>query len=60
VTAPIEDCLTVVLKALEKCDLPANEVIAWCSAMLDNDRMGFIARQPLQTLRSRAQASAGR
>jgi hypothetical protein len=30
----IEDCLSVVLKALEKCDLPANEVIAWCSAIL--------------------------
>ena len=46
----IEDCLTVVLKALEKCDLPANEVIAWCSAMLDNNRVGFIAREPLQAL----------
>jgi hypothetical protein len=46
----IEDCLSVVLKALEKCDLPADEVIAWCSAMLDNDRVGFIAREPLQAL----------
>jgi hypothetical protein len=59
-THDIEDCLTVVLKALEKGDLPANEVIAWCSAMLDNDRVGFIARQPLQALQSHAQASAGR
>jgi hypothetical protein len=56
----IEGCLDVLLKALEKCDLPANEVIAWCSAMLDNDRVGFIARGPLQSLRSRAQAAAGR
>ena len=56
----IEDCLSVVLKALEKCDLPANEVIAWCSAMLDNDRVGVIARQPLQALRTHAQAAAGR
>ncbi len=56
----IEDCLTVVLKALEKCDLPANEVIAWCSAMLDNDRVDFIARQPLQALRTHAQAARGR
>src|SRR5262249_45010515 len=46
----IEDCLTVVLKAVEKGDQPANEVIAWCSAMLDMDRVGFIARAPLQTL----------
>ena len=56
----IEDCLTVVLKALEKGDLPANEVVAWCSAMLDTDRVGFIARTPLQALRTYAQAAAGR
>jgi hypothetical protein len=56
----IEDCLTVVLKALEKCDLPAKEVVAWCSAMLDTDRVGFIARELLQALRTRAQVAAGR
>ena len=59
-TQDVEDCLGVVLKALEKCDLPATEVIAWCSAMLDSDRVGFIARESLQSLRNRAQASAGR
>ena len=59
-TQDIEDCLGVVLKDLEKCDLPATEVIAWCSAMLDTDRVGFIAREPLQSLRSRAQATTGR
>jgi len=59
-TQDIEDCLGVVLKDLEKCDLPATEVIAWCSAMLDSDRVGFIARESLQSLRSRAQAAAGR
>ena len=59
-TQDIEDCLDVVLKALEKCDLPAAEVIAWCSAMLDADRVGFIARGPLQALRTHAQAAAGR
>ena len=59
-TPDIEDCLDVVLRALEKCDLPAAEVIAWCSAMLDNDRVGFIARESLQSLRNRAQATAGR
>jgi hypothetical protein len=58
-TQDIEDCLDVVLKALAKCDLPATEVIAWCSALLDNDRVGFIAREPLQSLRNRAQAAAG-
>jgi uncharacterized Zn finger protein len=56
-TQDIEGCLDVVLKALEECALPATEVIAWCSAMLDNDRVGFIARQPLQALRSHAQAA---
>jgi hypothetical protein len=55
----IEDCLDVVVKALEKCDLPANEVIAWCSAMFENDRVGFIADKSLQSLRKGAQATAG-
>jgi hypothetical protein len=59
-TQDIEGCLDVVLRALEKCDLPADEVVAWCSATLDNDRVGFIARGPLQALRNRAQAAAGR
>ncbi len=59
-TQDIEDCLTVVLKALAKCDLPANEVIAWCSAMLDNDHVGFIARASLQALGTQAQAAVGR
>jgi hypothetical protein len=59
-TPDIEGCLTVVLKALAKSDLPAAEVVAWCSAMLENDRVGFIARQPLQALRTHAQAAAGR
>ena len=52
-TEDIEDCLGVVLENLKKCDLPATEVIAWCSTMLDNDRVGFIAREPLQSLRNR-------
>ena len=38
-TEGIEDCVRVVLKALQKCDLPAAEGIAWCSAMLDHDRV---------------------
>lgn len=56
-TDDIEDCLSVVLEELRKCDLPANDVIAWCSAMLANDRVGFIAREPLQSLRNRSQAA---
>jgi uncharacterized Zn finger protein len=59
-TEDIEDCLRVVLKPLEKCDLPAAEIIAWCSAMLEKDRVGFIAREPLQSLRKRLQAAGAR
>jgi hypothetical protein len=54
-TDDIEDCLSVVLQALKKCDLPTDEITAWCSAMLDNDRVGFIAREPLESLRNEFQ-----
>jgi hypothetical protein len=56
----IEDCLKVVLTALPKCELPAADVIAWCSAMLENDRVGFIARDALEALRKRFQTLTGR
>ena len=59
-TEEIEDCLSVVLNPLEKCNLPAADIIAWCSAMLDNDRVGFIAREPIQSLRNHFQATAAR
>jgi len=54
----IEDCLSVVLQALRQCKLPANEVLAWCSAMIANDRVGFLAEQSLQSLRTQFQAAA--
>ena len=57
-TEDIEDCMNVVLEALTKCDLPASEVITWCSAMLESDRVGFIAREPLQSLRNHFQTTA--
>ena len=56
-TDDIEDCLSVVLKGLKKCDLPKDEVITWCSAMLKNDRVGCIAQDELQTLRNQFQAA---
>jgi uncharacterized Zn finger protein len=56
----IEDCLNVVLVALKTSDLPATEVIAWCAAILKNDRIGFIAREPLQSLRDHFQKTAPR
>lgn len=59
-TEDIEECLSVVVETLETCDLPAAEIITWCSAMLDNDRVGFIAREPLQSLRTHFQAAATR
>jgi uncharacterized Zn finger protein len=59
-TDDIEDCLSVVLTTLKKSDLPVEEVVAWCSAMLDTDRVGFIAREPLQSLRNHLQAAAAR
>ena len=59
-TEEIEDCLGVVITGLKKCDLPAAEVIAWCTAMLANDRVGFIARESLESLRQRYQQSAAR
>jgi len=59
-TEDIEDCLCVILKALEKCNLAPAEIITWCSAMKDNDRVGFIAREPLQALRERLQSDAAR
>jgi hypothetical protein len=59
-SADIEDCLRVVLKALEQCDLPAVEISAWCSAMQANDRVGFIAQESLESLRRRVQAAGAR
>jgi hypothetical protein len=54
----IEDCLNVVLQALRTSALSANEVRAWCSAMLANDRVGFIAEKSLQSLQTHFQAAA--
>jgi hypothetical protein len=59
-TEDIEECLSVVITALKKCDLPADEVLTWCSAMLANDRVAFIAREPLQSLRKQFQAARER
>jgi hypothetical protein len=35
----MESCLSVVIEAVTTSDLPAEEALAWCSAMLDIDRM---------------------
>jgi uncharacterized Zn finger protein len=59
-TEDIEDCLSVVITALKKSDLPAGTIVTWCSAMTTNDRVGFIAKNQLQSLRGHIQAAAGR
>ena len=56
-TEDIEDCLGVVIEVVTTYDLPAEEALAWCSAILDADRVGFIARKPLQVLLGRVQAA---
>lgn len=47
----IEACFRPVLKALRKSDLPAAEVIAWCTEMLERDRTEFLCDQELRLLR---------
>ena len=59
-TEDIEDCLSVVIGAFKRCDLPFVELLRWCTAMLDNDRVGFISRKPLETLQKRLQTDAAR
>ncbi len=59
-TEDIEACLEVVITALEKSDLPAADVLTWCSAMTANDRVGFIAEKQLQSLRSRVELATAR
>jgi hypothetical protein len=56
-TEDVEDCLGVVIETVTTCNLPAEEALAWCSAILDADRVGFIARKTLEVLRGRVQAA---
>ena len=56
-TSDIEECFSVVVKALKKCDLPPGEVITWCEAMTKSDRVGFIYERELQGLRDHFEAS---
>jgi hypothetical protein len=56
-TEDIEECLTVVIRSLRKCDLPTSELTAWCRDMLTKDRVGFICEEQLQALRHDLEAS---
>lgn len=59
-TEDIEDCLSVVFKALKKSGLPPDKIVAWCSAMVAADRVGFIADEQLESLRARFKSAAAR
>jgi hypothetical protein len=56
-TDDIEECLQVVVEALQKSDLPPTEIIAWCKAMIKSDRVGCIYDRELQALQHQFQAS---
>ena len=56
-TDDIEECLQVVIKALNKCDLPTNDLIAWCTAITEKDRVGFICDEELEALRKQLKSS---
>ena len=56
-TDDIEACFIAVLEALQKSDLPAAEVIAWCAQLLKTDRVGFICDQELRALRQQLEVS---
>ena len=55
-TEDIQDCLRVVLAALQKGGLPSGEVVAWCKQMLKADRMGFICDRELRALQEQCEA----
>jgi len=53
----IEACLQPVIRAMNKCNLPDNDVIAWCAAMAKTDSVGFICDTELQALREKRKSS---
>lgn len=50
----IEECLQVVIKALQKSDLPVEEVRQWCEEMARKDRIQCICRDELRSLQDRS------
>jgi len=56
-TEDVEECLRVVIKALGKSDLPAEDTVAWCTKMATKDRVGFICNEEIQSLKNRLDAS---
>lgn len=59
-TDDIAACFGPVLNALRQSDLPAAEVIAWCTEMSKRDRVGFLCHQELQALQRHCEAARNR
>ncbi len=45
----VEACWNVVVQAAPEVRTAAADAIAWCMAVLEHDRVGFIAREPLES-----------
>jgi hypothetical protein len=56
-TDEVKECLQVVMEGLAGCDLPADEVAAWCTQMLAADSVGFVCDEELKSLRRQFEAS---
>ena len=56
-TDDIEECLQAVIQPLKNCDLPPDEVVAWCAAMLKSDRVGCICDRELRALQHQFEGS---
>jgi len=56
-TDEVKECLQVVLEALSKCDLPADEAAAWCTQTIAGDSVGFVCDEELKKLRRQFEAS---
>ena len=56
-SSDIEECLQVVIRALKTCSLPTDDVLAWCAAMVESDRVGFVCDREFQTLKNQFESS---
>jgi len=52
-TDDIEDCLIVVVKAVEKSNLPPKVISKWCDEMLASDRIGVHCDDEIKELKKR-------
>ncbi len=52
-TEDVERCLRVVLRGVEASKLPPPRVVAWCDALRQCDRVGFILTKEINALRNR-------